>query len=195
MKTLFNWIKSLSLGGKILLGLGIVVALSAVGSSNNNANTSSTPATESLPVVSHIQSASPVITTKLTSETQIIPFVSSSVNDATLAKGITKVTIIGLNGSETLNYEITYKNGLQTDKKLLDTVIDIQPVNQVTSIGTYVAKSNCDPNYSGDCVPIASDVDCLGGSGNGPAYVKGPVKVIGTDIYGLDRDSNGIGCE
>ena len=54
--------------------------------------------------------------------------------------------------------------------------------------------SGCDPNYSG-CVPIASDVDCAGGSGNGPAYVSGPVKVIGSDIYGLDADKNGIGCE
>jgi len=52
----------------------------------------------------------------------------------------------------------------------------------------------CDPNYSG-CVPIASDVDCAGGSGNGPAYVTGPVKVIGKDIYGLDKDGDGIGCE
>ncbi|MCV7412272.1 hypothetical protein H7K44_22030 [Mycobacterium florentinum] len=54
---------------------------------------------------------------------------------------------------------------------------------------------SCDPNYSGACVPIASDVDCAGGSGNGPAYVKSPVRVIGKDIYGLDRDGNGIGCE
>jgi len=53
----------------------------------------------------------------------------------------------------------------------------------------------CDPNYSGACVPIASDVDCAGGSGNGPAYVRGPVRVIGRDIYGLDRDGDGIGCE
>ena len=52
----------------------------------------------------------------------------------------------------------------------------------------------CDPNYS-DCVPIASDVDCAGGKGNGPAYVKGPVRVIGKDIYGLDKDRDGIGCE
>ena len=52
----------------------------------------------------------------------------------------------------------------------------------------------CDPNYSG-CVPVASDVDCAGGSGDGPAYVKGPVKVIGKDIYRLDRDGDGIGCE
>jgi hypothetical protein len=58
---------------------------------------------------------------------------------------------------------------------------------------TTVAQ-RCDPNYSG-CVPIASDVDCAGGKGNGPAYVKGPVKVIGKDIYGLDKDRDGIGCE
>lgn len=55
--------------------------------------------------------------------------------------------------------------------------------------------SNCDPNYSG-CVPIATDVDCAGGSGNGPAYVQGPVYVVGEDIYGLDgNDNDGIGCE
>ncbi|OGY24355.1 MAG: hypothetical protein A2172_00155 [Candidatus Woykebacteria bacterium RBG_13_40_15] len=69
------------------------------------------------------------------------------------------------------------------------------------AVGTYVApkasapQSNCDPNYSGACVPIASDVDCAGGSGNGPAYVAGPVYVIGTDIYDLDRDGDGVGCE
>jgi hypothetical protein len=55
-------------------------------------------------------------------------------------------------------------------------------------------KPTCDPNYSG-CVPIASDVDCLGGSGNGPAYVKGPIRVIGTDIYDLDRNGDGVACE
>jgi hypothetical protein len=44
-------------------------------------------------------------------------------------------------------------------------------------------------------VPIASDVDCAGGPGDGPAYVKGPVEVIGRDIYELDRNKNGIGCE
>jgi hypothetical protein len=54
--------------------------------------------------------------------------------------------------------------------------------------------SDCDPNYSG-CVPVASDVDCAGGNGNGPAYVKVPVRVNGTDIYDLDRDGDGVACE
>lgn len=57
-----------------------------------------------------------------------------------------------------------------------------------------VPVSNCDPNYA-PCVPIASDVDCASGSGNGPAYVWGPVRVVGTDVYGLDRDHDGVGCE
>lgn len=52
----------------------------------------------------------------------------------------------------------------------------------------------CDANYE-PCVPVASDVDCAGGSGNGPAYVQGPVRVVGTDVYGLDRDGDGIGCD
>jgi hypothetical protein len=53
--------------------------------------------------------------------------------------------------------------------------------------------SDCDPNYSG-CVPIASDVDCEGGSGDGPAYT-GIVTVTGSDIYDLDSDSDGTACE
>lgn len=57
------------------------------------------------------------------------------------------------------------------------------------------STSSCDPNYSGACVPIASDVDCAGGSGDGPAYVVGQVKVIGTDIYRLDGDRDGYGCD
>lgn len=62
------------------------------------------------------------------------------------------------------------------------------------AVNSTSAQSGCDPNYT-PCVPIASDVDCAGGNGNGPAYVQGPVRVIGRDIYGLDRDNDGIGCE
>jgi PASTA domain-containing protein len=54
----------------------------------------------------------------------------------------------------------------------------------------------CHSAYSG-CVPIASDVDCAGGSGDGPAYVNGPVYLKGSyDPYDLDGyDNDGIGCE
>jgi hypothetical protein len=49
----------------------------------------------------------------------------------------------------------------------------------------------CHPSYIGWCVPInRGDVDCLGGTGNGPNYV-GQVRVVGPDLFGLD----GIGCD
>jgi hypothetical protein len=63
-----------------------------------------------------------------------------------------------------------------------------------TSYTKTQTKARCHPNYSG-CVPMASDVDCAGGSGDGPKYVRGPVRVIGHDVYRLDRDGDGIGCE
>ncbi len=59
---------------------------------------------------------------------------------------------------------------------------------------TTSSRGRCDPNYTG-CVPIDSDVDCAGGKGNGPSYVAGPVRVIGRDIYDLDRDGDGVACE
>jgi hypothetical protein len=64
-----------------------------------------------------------------------------------------------------------------------------------TTSTTTSTTNNCDPNYVGACVPAdASDVDCAGGSGDGPEYV-GPVQVVGSDPYGLDADGDGYACE
>lgn len=65
-----------------------------------------------------------------------------------------------------------------------------------TSAAIKPLAGACDPNYTGACVPVASDVDCEGGTGDGPAFVRGPVTVVGRDVYGLDgNDNDGIGCE
>ena len=56
--------------------------------------------------------------------------------------------------------------------------------------------SNCDPNYDGQYLdPTVYDYDCAGGSGDGPKYLYGIVRVVGSDHYGMDRDGDGIGCE
>lgn len=57
-----------------------------------------------------------------------------------------------------------------------------------------VPAQECTPGYS-PCIPPGPDVDCAGGSGNGPRYVQGPIMVTGSDPYDLDRDGDGIGCE
>jgi resuscitation-promoting factor RpfB len=49
----------------------------------------------------------------------------------------------------------------------------------------------CDP-----CITPGPDVDCAAGTGEGPRYVSGPVRVTGSDPYGLDGyDNDGYGCE
>jgi len=54
---------------------------------------------------------------------------------------------------------------------------------------------SCHPSYRGACLdPNASDYDCAGGSGNGPLYTV-PVQVVGPDVFDLDWDGDGYGCE
>jgi hypothetical protein len=53
--------------------------------------------------------------------------------------------------------------------------------------------TNCQ-GYS-PCLTPGPDVDCAGGSGDGPRYVNGPVSVTGSDPYALDSDGDGVGCE
>jgi resuscitation-promoting factor RpfB len=151
---------------------------------SSSAPSSSAPATTS---------ASPGTEVRTVTETRSIPFGRRTVNDSSLPKGTTKVRTRGVAGLKRLTYQVTFVGGVQSGKTLLREDIVRQPVTEVVAVGTKA--SNCDPNYIWQCVPIASDVDCAGGGGNGPAYVQGPVKVVGRDIYGLDADGDGIGCE
>jgi resuscitation-promoting factor RpfB len=183
----------------------------AIASIRTPATPTSTPAssapasTTPAPTVAPKTAATPaaktparVTTRKEVVEFKTIPFKKKTVTDGSLPKGEKTIRTAGVNGTRKLTYEVTYVNGVQTAKTLVRQEVSKQPRTQVTAVGTKVEEesgsSGCDPNYSG-CVPIASDVDCSGGTGNGPAYVQGPVTVIGRDIYGLDRDGDGIGCE
>jgi pyruvate/2-oxoglutarate dehydrogenase complex dihydrolipoamide acyltransferase (E2) component len=69
------------------------------------------------------------------------------------------------------------------------------PTTQPPPPPTTPSRS-CHPSYEGACLdPTASDYDCAGGSGNGPKYVQGPVKVRPPDPFDLDADNDGLGCE
>lgn len=136
---------------------------------------------------------------------EAVPFTSSTVDDPNLDVGTSAVVSVGRNGERVITYEVVYEDGSEIERRLISDVVSVPPVAEVTAVGTRVpppppppqpvAAGECDPNYSSPCVPIASDVDCAGGSGNGPAYVAGPVYVVGTDIYDLDRDGDGIACD
>ncbi len=143
-------------------------------------------------------------TIEVVSETQTIPFSKEKVEDSTMAKGTSTISTIGVNGEKTITFEIEKKDDQEISRKQVKEEVTKQPVNEVTKIGTKVAKvtppprasspapapsSNCDPNYSGGCVPIVSyDLDC--------PDIGFRVYVVGTDIHGFDgRDNDGVGCE
>ena len=59
------------------------------------------------------------------------------------------------------------------------------------------SAAGCHSSYEGTCIPPdVSDADCASGTGNGPFYVQeADVRVVGPDVFDLDRDRDGIGCE
>jgi hypothetical protein len=131
-----------------------------------------------------------------------IPYSRSTVPTSTLDKGVTVLDQEGRAGLRVRVVRVTIKNGVEVTRDVVKAFVARQPVEQVRLVGTRVQPkpkprpaSNCDSNYTGACVPVASDVDCGGGSGDGPEYVDGPVQVVGSDVYDLDRDGDGIACD
>lgn len=98
---------------------------------------------------SEVQSSTvPATETKTESSTHEIPFQTQTVNDNTLAKGTTKVTTQGVNGLEEITYSVTYVDGEETDREIIETVTIKEPVTQVIAQGTYVAPKPSSNNSS-----------------------------------------------
>ena len=136
-----------------------------------------------------------------------IPFERTTADDPTIAEGTTAVTTAGVDGTKRTTYRVMYVDGAEVSREVISEAIVLAPVAEVTTRGTLkpqpVTKpaplvqtggGGCDSNYAGACVPIAKDVDCAGGSGDGPAYLSGTARVVGRDVYQLDRDKDGIAC-
>lgn len=201
--------KNLSKAKKALVVLGVFIVFTMIvgAVSPEKKEVAITDASKTTPKVqSESTEKKPVVEVKTIEEKTVIPFQVLTQNDPNLEVGRSFLNAAGVDGQKIVSYEVTYTDGQETGRKQIGERIDPQPIHQMTNIGTKPkpafkpapapkpAASNCNPNYSG-CVPNASDVDCSGGSGNGPAYVSGPIRVIGSDVYDLDRDGNGLACE
>ncbi|WP_433676990.1 G5 domain-containing protein [Microbacterium gorillae] len=154
----------------------------------------------------------PVVVVSEQTVTEPVAFTESVVEDNTIPRGETRVATVGQNGEVAIVYRVTTVDGTETERVEVSRTTTLEPVTQVIASGTFVApqtfvgdggdpeeavaeSDGCDPNYAEACVPIASDVDCAWGTGDGPAYLDGVARVIGSDIYDLDRDNDGWACE
>jgi hypothetical protein len=78
--------------------------------------------------------------------------------------------------------------------------ITLTVVVLIAATVSAIAAPPCDPNYAGSRVPNVwpADVDCAGGSGDGPYYTDGTqsFEVVGEDRYHLDTDDpDNLACE
>ena len=102
--------------------------------------------------------------------------------------GIIVVIVIAGYASEsppqTTQQETTEQTELNTNKESTPQ----QKTSPQTTQSSQVTQSDCDPNYSGVCIPVDShDLDCSDFSRS--------FKVVGLDHHQLDRDGDGIACE
>lgn len=183
-----GWLKGLSVAGKVALG---VVGFTAVGAM---ASPGSTPATSTTgtEVKASQTVKEPVVTTDTVTETESVAFGKKTTETGSLSKGVTQVTTTGVAGVKTKTYTVTKTDGVQTKKELVKEEVTTAPIDEVTSVGTYVAPAprtvaSCDSNYS-PCVPnVSYDLDC--------GDIGFSVRVLGSDPHGFDRDRDGYGCE
>lgn len=61
-------------------------------------------------------------------------------------------------------------------------------IYKTTSTSRMGGSGDCNSNYSNACVPnVEHDIDCRA--------IRHRVHVVGKDVYHLDADRDGIGCE
>jgi len=181
--------KALSRGKKIGLGVATLIVLSMASGGNQpkQANLNVQDAASKGVLGAHTENSAPkpkapVITYQTTTETQSIPFESITVNSSSLTKGTSKVTTSGVNGVTTLTYKLTFTDGKQTAKDLVNQETTTPPVSQVTTVGTYVAppapkqiscpngsyvnsvgNTVCSP-YASSSAPYGATAECRDGS-------------------------------
>lgn len=188
--------------------IGVIMAALIIGSVGLAGCGATTSAANSSPASTPTPTPTPTTTFETVTEEVAIPFAATVVDDPLRDQGTTALVTAGVNGVKVITYKVTLVDGVEVLRETVSEAVQTAPVNEVTAIGSKAPApvaapvplvqqggGGCDPNYTGACVPIASDVDCAGGSGNGPAYVQGPVRVVGSDIYDLDRDGDGIACD
>lgn len=202
--------------GLVALGLAALLAtgggVASASSTRTDDVTASTPRTLA-DGTSEAESARPSArptTFDTAIEEVAIPFEQTTVDDPARDQGTTAVVTAGVAGLKVITYKITLIDGVETHREVASEVVQTAPVAEVMAVGSRVpapaappapvplvqqGAGTCDSNYTGVCVPISSDVDCEGGGGNGPAYVHGPVQIVGADVYDLDRDGDGIACD
>lgn len=67
--------------------------------------------------------------------TEIVPFETVEVSNFNAFEGETEVVQEGVNGTSENTYAVTYVNGVETDRELIDSNVTVEPVDEVIAVG------------------------------------------------------------
>lgn len=81
------------------------------------------------------------VVTKTETKKVAIPYKTVNRDDNTIEKGTSRVVREGIEGTKEEKYEVTYTDGVETDRKLVATTTVEEPVDKIVANGTYVAPA------------------------------------------------------
>ena len=84
-------------------------------------------------------------TTEVVTELEETPYATTEKANASLAKGVKKVIQKGVCGQSEKTYRISYSDGVETGRELVDEVVITAPVAEITEVGTKATKAD---NYT-----------------------------------------------
>ena len=93
--------------------------------------------------------------------TEPTAYTSSTVKDATIAKGTQKVTTPGANGVKTSTFKVVTVDGVEEPRTLVSQT-ETPATNQVTSVGTKVATTAPTATTAATAAPVASSTSTAG---------------------------------
>jgi uncharacterized protein YabE (DUF348 family) len=91
------------------------------------------------------------VTVVVEQQTTAIPFAIQTVTDPGLTIGATQVQTPGTNGQQVSTYRVHYQNGVEQGRDLLSQAVTLQPVTEVTQVGTKI-------DYSADPVQLGQEM-------------------------------------
>ena len=121
------------------------------------------------------------ITVEYEDVTETIPYKTENRNNSSLQKGTTKVAQAGKNGSKVVTYEVKYKNGVEIERKAVNTVVKQNAVTKIVDIGTKTKSST----------PVAKTSSASSGGSSQKGFSYSKVLTCSASAYDLSYESCG----
>lgn len=131
------------------------------------------------------------ITRQSAEHTEEIPYKTVRRNDASLAKGKTRIVQKGQNGVKRIVSELLLKDGIEISRTVINEDIEKYPINEIISVGTAVATAPKAPSLNANTAPAYSSSGALTATVAGQTFNYKKMITCQATAYDLSFESTG----